>query len=285
MREKIAQTAHPIVNRVRRRFASFAADWLIGHPGVLTHAKLREWTRSIFEHDRDRQIVVNELKERIKAGAPPVERLRIEPRRDGAFGFEHLTGLFASNTLNEYVITMNLRQSAYLFDLIRRSKAGKVIEIGRHWGGTTVLIAAAMDGLGEFWSIADPHETDWDVEHLGRPRPRPIEDQLDDLLGQLGLSAHLISGDPATVEVETGEVDLVHIDAAHSYAAAMSDFERFGQRVRIGGAVLLDDAVPDPFADLSRTADVKQVAVHIVDRGDFRVVATIQRLMHLERVR
>ncbi|HUF08093.1 MAG TPA: class I SAM-dependent methyltransferase [Rhodothermales bacterium] len=251
----------------------------------MSNAKLKEWTRSVFEHDRERRIVVNELKELIKTGAPPVERLRIEPRRDGAFGFEHLTALFASNTLNEYVITMNLRQSAYLFDLIRRSKAEKVIEIGRHWGGSTVLIATAMDGRGEFWSIADPHETDWDVEHRGRPRPRPIADQLCDLLGQLGLSAHLISGDPATVEVETGEVDLVHIDGAHSYTAAMTDFERFGRRVRVGGAVLLDDAVPDPFSDLARTADVKQVVADIVDRGDFRVVATIQRLMHLERVR
>lgn len=273
------------MSRLRRRLAAFAVEWLTANPGVVPKAKLQRWTRSFFEHDRDRQIVVNELKELIKAGAPPVEELHVDERRDGEIGFEHLTGLFASNTLNEYVITMNLRQSAYLFDLIRRSRVGKVIEIGRHWGGTTLLIAAALDGHGEFWSIADPHETDWDVERRGRPRPRPITDQLANLLDNLGLSAHLISGDPSTVEVETGEVDLVHIDGTHTYDAAMSDFERFGRRVRVGGSVLLDDAVSDPFCDLNRTAEVKQAAAEIMKRDDFRLVTTIQRLLHLERVR
>ena len=115
-------------------------------------------------------------------------------RRPGrAIEFQHLAGLFASNALNECHITMNLRQSAYLFDLIRRTRPQRVVEIGRHWGGSTVLIAAAMAGEGRFWSIADPNETDWDVEHRDRTRPRAIHEQLRELLSRLDLAAELIA--------------------------------------------------------------------------------------------
>ena len=45
---------------------------------------------------------------------------------------------------------MNIRQSANLFDLIRRTKPERVVEIGRHWGGSTVLIAAAVGDFDKF---------------------------------------------------------------------------------------------------------------------------------------
>ena len=37
--------------------------------------------------------------------------------------------------------------------LVRRMNARKVIEIGRYKGGSTLTIAAAMNGQGQFWSI------------------------------------------------------------------------------------------------------------------------------------
>jgi len=269
--------------QLKRRLAIFAVDWLSANPGLLPRHKLRQWTRAFFSDDRDRQVVVNELKELVKAGSPPVEDFPMDFPLQGEIDFENLAGLFASNTLNEYIITMNLRQSAYLFNLIRRTRAQRVIEIGRHWGGTTVLIAAAMSGRGEFWSIADPAELDWDLEHRGRRLSRPVDEQLRGLLPRMGLSAHIVAADPLTAEVETGEVDLVHIDGAHTYERAMSDFERFGRRVRLGGAVLFDDAIPDAFCDPPHTADVKRVVVDISRRTDFRLVNTVGRLAHFER--
>lgn len=275
--------------RIRRRIATYAVDWLIGNPGILPSRKLRRWTQTVFDNDRDRQIVVHELKELIKEGAPAVENFSTDMREPGGsekpIGFEHLAGLFASTTLNEFIITMNLRQSAYLFELIRRHDAPRVIEVGRHWGGTTVLIAAAMSGRGDFWSIADPRELDWDLEFRGRDLPRPIEAQLEDLLPRLGLSAHIIAGDPLEVDVETGEVDIVHIDGEHTYEAAMGNFDKFGMRVGVGGAVLFDDAVADPFCDSPHTAEVKRVVAEVASRGDFRVVREVQRLIHFERTK
>ena len=86
------------------------------------------------------------------------------------------------------------------------------------------------------------------------------------------------------VELETGEVDTAHIDVAHACRQAMIDFEKFGKRFRIGGALLFDGAVPDPFSDSPHTADVKRVAADVAAAGDLRVVKSVRKLMQLERV-
>lgn len=52
----------------------------------------------------------------------------------GTLQFEDLAGLFASTSLDHGVIAMTVRQTAYLFGLVRRMKARRVIEIGRYKG-------------------------------------------------------------------------------------------------------------------------------------------------------
>lgn len=272
-----------MIDRIQRRVSAAAVDWLSRHPATVRPQILRRWIESIYGNPRDRSILVDHLKELMKRDAPPIQDFEPDAPLGEQIQFEDLAPLFASTTLNEYHITMNIRQSAYLFGLIRRMGATRVLETGRHWGGSTVLIAASMAGRGRFWSIADPHETDWDVKHIGRPRPRPIAAQLTDLLASYGLSAELVEASPAAAEVNTGELDLVHIDGDHTFGGAMGDFEKYGLRVRVGGAVLFDDAAPDPFSDLDRTRDVKRVVESVKDRGDFRIAGVVQRLVHFER--
>lgn len=257
---------------------------LLQRRGALSEGALRRLTIALYESDRHRRVFVDELKERIKAGSPGVDRVPFDLPADGGLEFEHLAGLFSSTCLDEFVITMNLRQSAYLFGLIRRMQCGKVIEIGRQWGGSTLLIAAAMQGRGRFWSIDDPHRLQYDLEVRGRRLARPVEHQVADVCGRLGLQAEILVDDPRKIEVETGEVDLVFIDGDHSFDGAMSDFERFGLRTRVGGAVLFDDAVHDDFSEPSHTADVKRVVREVARRGDFRLARTVKRLVHFERI-
>lgn len=158
---------------------------------------------------------------------------------------------------------MNVRQSAYVFGLIRSIRLEKVIEIGRQWGGSTLLIASTMEGRGQFRSIDDPQRLRYDIDVLGRNLDRPVENQVAGLCGQLGLNVTPISVDSRTCEIDTGEVDVVFIDGDHAYENARSDFERFGRRVRIGGALLLDDAIEDELFEPSQTADVKRLAREI----------------------
>jgi hypothetical protein len=79
-------------------------------------------------------------------------------------------------------------------------------------------------------------------------------------------------------------VDLVLIDGDHTYDGVRADFERFGRRARIGGAVLLDDAFPEQLFN-SHSDTVGRVVQEAVAEGDFRLVKVVDRLAHLERLR
>ena len=197
-------------------------------------------------------------------------------------GFEHLAGLFASTTLDEGIISMNIRQTAYLFGLVRAMAPSRVLEIGRYKGGSTLVIAAAMAGSGRFWSIdiagAGHH---LEPDGIGRP----VADQIKDACKRWGFPVEVLVADSRTVEVDTGAFDLVFIDGDHSYEGAKGDFERFGRRVRIGGAVLFDDCFDDGFFRVPHTDGVGRAVAEIEAAGDFRLVKRVCRLAHLERVR
>lgn len=195
--------------------------------------------------------------------------------------FEELAGLFASSSLDHAVIAMTVRQAAYLFGLIRRMHPQKVIEIGRYKGGSTLLIAAAMNGSGQFWSV-DLGEKEGRLH--GATTHRPFDDQIRDICTRFGLHVTLETGDSRIIDLQTGEVDLVFIDGDHSYDGVRSDFERFGRRVKVGGAVLFDDACSEGRFP-THSDSVGRLISEIADAGEFKVAKTVNRLAHLERVR
>lgn len=198
----------------------------------------------------------------------------------GGMDFHHLAGLFASTPFDHAVIGMPVRQAAYLFGFVRQSAPRKVVEIGRHKGGSTMLIAAAMRGQGEFWSI-DIGEKESRLRQAGM---RPYDAQIEDLCRRSGLKATLLVGDSGTLEVETGEIDIAFIDGDHSYEGVKIDFERFGRRVRVGGSVLFDDAADDR-GFVTHVDTVGRLVDEIVATGRFRLVRTVNRLAHIERVK
>lgn len=193
--------------------------------------------------------------------------------------FHHLAGLFSSTPFDHAVIGMPVRQAAYLFGFVRQSRPSKVVEIGRHKGGSTMLIAAGMQGHGEFWSI-DIGEKE---ARLRRDGMRPYDTQIMDLCRRSGLKATLLVGDSRTIEVDTGEIDVAFIDGDHSYEGVKVDFERFGRRVRVGGAVLFDDAAEDR-GFTTHTDTVGRLVDEVVATGKFKLVRTVNRLAHIERV-
>lgn len=209
----------------------------------------------------------------------PVD-LPLAPEQD--FGFEHLAGMFSSTSLDHSVVSMTVRQVAYLFGLARSMKAKKVIEVGRYKGGATLALAMAMKGQGDLWSI-DIGEKEARLKRSGESLS--YDQQLQRKLGQCGCSnVHLIVGDSRTVEVDTGNVDLVFIDGDHSYEGVRNDFERFGRRVRKGGAVLFDDACGDGVFK-SHDDTVGRLVGEVVEGNEFILVKHVNRLAHIERVR
>lgn len=210
---------------------------------------------------------------------PDLDRMPFDFPIDGRLDFEHLAGLFASTSLDHAVIAMPVRQAAYLFGLVRSMPARRVIEIGRYKGGSTFVIAAAMRGEGEFWSI-DLGDKE---ARLRAPGARPFDRQIVDLCARFGLRVHLLVGDSRVIEVDTGEVDLVFIDGDHSYEGVRSDFERFGRRVRVGGAVLFDDAFDEKFFR-THSDTVGRLVREVVSAEEFRLAKVVDRLAHLERM-
>lgn len=193
--------------------------------------------------------------------------------------FEQLSGLFASTPFDHAVIGMPVRQAAYIFGFVRQTKPRRVVEIGRHKGGSTLVIASAMQGQGEFWSI-DIGEKE---QRLRRLDMRPYDRQIESLCERLGLRVTLLTGDSRTIEVDTGEIDLALIDGDHSYEGVRIDFERFGRRVRLGGSVFFDDACSDRHFQ-THNDTVGRLVEEIVEAGRFKFVKIVNRLAHLERI-
>lgn len=209
---------------------------------------------------------------------PELDRMPLDLEPEGRLEFEDLAGLFASTSLNHGLVGMTIRQVAYLFGLSRRTGARRAIEIGRWRGGSTIAIASGMGHEGKLWSI-DVGEKERRV--LG-DKSRSLDEQTRSFVERFGLDVELLVGDSRTIEVETGEVDLVFIDGDHTYAGVRNDFERFGRRVRPGGDVLFDDAFPEHhFPTHSDT--VGRLVEEIAAAGEFTLVKSVDRLAHLRR--
>jgi predicted O-methyltransferase YrrM len=273
-----------MLNSTRRRISKGIGG---GLAHMLPKTARSELVRCLAE--RDLATVVEAVGPHLNR-KPDIDSMCFDLPVDGEIQFDNLAGLFASTSLDHGVISMTIRQAAYVFGLVRRLKARKAIEIGRYKGGSTILIAAAMKGQGELWSI-DNGEKEVRLDQDGS-RKRPYDDQIRDFCQRHGLHVQLLIGDSRTLEVNTGQVDLVFIDGDHSYEGVKSDFERFGTRVRIGGAVLFDDA----FADLSATHSdtvgrlIQEITAERTRTwpgtlaGQYRLVKSVNRLAHLERV-
>ena len=241
-----------------------------------------EHTRQVFverQCERDHMMLVQALGPRLNR-SPDLDSMAFDLEPNGRIGFEYLAGLFSETSLNHAVIAMSIRQTAYLYGLIQDMDARKVIEVGRYKGGSTIVIAAAMAKRGELWSI-DIGEKESRL--FGTPHGRSFDDQTAAMLERLHLSAHLIVGDSRTIEVETGEVDLVFIDGDHSYEGVRSDLARFGTRARIGGVVLLDDAYDEGAATTYADSVGRAITEFLDRRDDFFFEKRVGRMAQLSR--
>lgn len=228
---------------------------------------------------RDPRAVLEALGPRLnrepRLGSMPLD---LDPRE--RLEFEDLAGLFASSSLNHGIAGMTIRQLAYVFGLARRSGAKRAIEIGRWRGGSTVALAAGMGASGKVWSI-DLRDKESRVLEL---EPGTLDAETRQFCERFGLDVELLVGDSRTIEVDTGEVDLVLIDGDHTYEGVRSDFDRFGRRVRVDGAVLLDDAFEGLFMP-SHPESVGRVVRDVTADGEFVLERAVDRLAHLRRVR
>lgn len=152
----------------------------------------------------------------------------------GIEGFEDLAFLFAQGHMTMGTAMLRIGEGAYLYRLARGLPLGAVaVEIGRFRGGSTFLLAAALQDRGEVYSY-----------ELPRPPQEELDAALHAALRRYGLDrhTHLIPGDSRSAEPPPRRCDLVFVDGDHSYVGARADYERWRCFLVPGGHLLFHDS-------------------------------------------
>ena len=135
--------------------------------------------------------------------------------------------------------------------LAKRHSPRTVLEIGTARGGTFLVLCRMAADDAKIISIDLPAGLggggypEWKVPILKSfAKPRQTIDLLrvDSHLDETVMRVRNILGDR--------QLDMIFIDADHSYAGALSDFNRYSQLVRPGGLICLHDVVPNPNSDV-----------------------------------
>jgi predicted O-methyltransferase YrrM len=154
-------------------------------------------------------------------------------------GFDDLAFLFTSTVLAHGIASLRLDEAAYLHRLVRDTSPRTVVEIGRFRGGSTLLLAAALEN-GVLHS--------YDIDTRQGRSGAELDDELRKALERYGLSdrVRLHVADSRTAEPPDTPIDLLFIDGDHSEGGVRADYEHWRPRLAAGGHVLFHDAVDAP---------------------------------------
>src|SRR5262245_1327740 len=92
-----------------------------------------------------------------------------ESRAGSTIGFEELTWLFTCDSRNRGLVRQGFDEAALLWKAVKAT-SGNILEIGRNFGGSTVLLAAATPPNREVYSIDNrSHEDVACKRYLAQP--------------------------------------------------------------------------------------------------------------------
>ncbi len=138
--------------------------------------------------------------------------------------FEDLMWLFSSNASSRGIVRLNIAEGALLYKCCRAKKGAVLLEIGRKHGGSTAIMAAALD-KGMLYSVDI-------VEHPeSKQNTKTWHDKIK-----------FVTANSKTVEWTTF-VDLLFIDGDHSYEGVKNDVTRFTPFLRENGILIFHDVV------------------------------------------
>jgi len=179
---------------------------------------------------------------------------------DAIAGFEDLVFLLGSTVLAHGLASLRLDEAAYLYRVARDEGPAVAVEIGRYRGGSTFLLAAALEN-GVLHS--------YDIQTRQGLSGAELDRALAAALDRYGLSdrVRLHVEDSRTAAPPARQVDLLFIDGDHTEPGVRADYERWGPLVAPGGHVLFHDAVDAP--DLVPTSQPGPRAVIAGIGGDF----------------
>jgi predicted O-methyltransferase YrrM len=240
----------------------------LGGRALLRAARSRLGGRALaYLADRDPGLLLAPLGWALSKDARLPERL---PERIDTF--ESCAPLvLSSNAANRGVAAMRLDEAALLWRLAASVRDGLLVEIGRERGGSTLLLAGALQEGAELHSY-DPQtklaSLDFDAE-------------LAKLLARHGREGrvHLHVADSHTAPIPAGRIGLVLVDGDPSYEGTRLDFERWCVPMAAGGHALLHDAAPGG----KRHPQLRRLVEEIEAGGGWRREADVGSFVHFVR--
>lgn len=144
--------------------------------------------------------------------------------------FENLMYLFSSCVENRGIVRLNLKEAALLYKTAKNSKH-TVVEIGRKYGGSALLLASAVqDGIKVVSIDIKNHKY---LDHNLSLAPKDVKDKLD-----------IIKGSSYDVAKKWDQpIGLVFIDGDHSVEGLKQDVKCWTPFLVSGGFAVFHDIV------------------------------------------
>jgi predicted O-methyltransferase YrrM len=166
--------------------------------------------------------------------------------------FEDLVFLFSSTVLAHGIASLRLDEAAFMHRLVRERQPRLAVEIGRFRGGSTFLLATALEN-------GTLHSYDLETRQ-GRPGV-DLDRELVAALERYGLAdrvrLHVV--DSRSAVLPEPPIDFLFIDGDHREQGVRADFERWSPLLGSDGCLLFHDAVEAP--DLVSTSDAGPATV------------------------
>ena len=177
-----------------------------------------------------------------------------------------------NNNKDRNILRMNFDESECLWRSIKATD-GKILEIGRRHGGSTVLIVAAAGPDREVISV--------DIA----PRHLPVPEEYF-ANTEFSKSLKLITDDSANIT--TGELGLLFIDGDHSYEGVSKDIKHHWPDLKVGGLCVFHDAVPNDglkhVNEINHCPGVTQACKELVDAGKGEEVDKAGSVLVLKKI-
>lgn len=205
--------------------------------------------------------------------------------KNKALDYVNITQLFASNNMNHGVIGLTINMASYIYDYVKSKKYKLAIDVGTYKGGSAILLAVAMGENSTVYTIDLG-----DKEERAKIIARPNYEQLKDFKIKHNLNIVQIIGDSRKIELDLREnesVDVVMIDGGHTFDIVMSDFNKFGRKVKVGGSIFFDDCSDDGcFIKIPKENNyMTPIIDEIIATGEFKFLGTVDRLGHFIRIK
>jgi predicted O-methyltransferase YrrM len=160
--------------------------------------------------------------------------------------FEDLYFLFHLSQANFGLCLLSLDEAAYLYKIVKTISHGRIAEIGRFKGGSTFLMAAALEPNSLLDSF-DKHSgciIQDENNRQTRLEGNKLDSELRAALARYSIDEHvnILVHDSTSIVLNDARYDLVFIDGDHSYEGAKKDFLAWKDAVKKGGHLLFHDA-------------------------------------------